>query len=35
MVAYAAGNKFGGTVYNVFHHKAVGLVLFAAGLLSD
>ena len=32
MLAYAAGNKFGGIVYNLFHHKAIGLVLLAAGL---
>jgi hypothetical protein len=35
MVAYAAGNKLGGLVYNLFHHKAVGLVLFAAGFFSN
>jgi hypothetical protein len=33
MLAYAAGNKAGGTVYNLFHHKAVSIVLFIVGLL--
>ncbi len=33
ITAYAAGNKFGSLVYNLFHHKGVGLVLVAGGLL--
>jgi len=33
MLAYAGGNRAGGIVYNIFHHKGIGIVLFVAGLL--
>lgn len=33
MLAYAAGNKAGAFVYNLFHHRGVAIVLFAAGCI--
>lgn len=35
MIAYAAGNKIGAFVYNLFHHKGVAVVLFMIGLLAN
>ncbi|MEO8712444.1 MAG: DUF4260 domain-containing protein [Parafilimonas sp.] len=31
MIGYAAGNKFGAIMYNIFHHKAVALVVYVIG----
>lgn len=31
-LGYAAGNKTGAVIYNIFHHKAVALTLYVAGL---
>ena len=33
MIAYAAGNRMGAIVYNLFHHKAVAILLFLFGLI--
>jgi hypothetical protein len=33
MFAYMAGNSMGAAGYNLFHHKGLALVLFAAGYL--
>lgn len=33
MLGYMAGNKVGAACYNLFHHKAVAILVFAAGLL--
>jgi hypothetical protein len=35
MIAYAAGNKAGAFVYDLFHHKAIGVGLFMAGIMTD
>lgn len=32
MIGYAAGNKVGAIVYNIFHHRAVAAAVFIAGL---
>lgn len=32
MIAYAAGPRIGAFVYNLFHHKAVALCLYFAGI---
>ena len=32
MVGYLAGNKVGAIVYNLFHHKAVALVIYSIGM---
>lgn len=32
MLGYLAGNRTGAASYNLFHHKAVAVVLFAGGL---
>lgn len=31
MLGYLAGNKTGAFVYNLFHHKAVAIIIFIAG----
>lgn len=31
-LGYAAGNKVGAVVYNLFHHKAVAIVVYIVGL---
>lgn len=31
-LGYAAGNKVGAVVYNIFHHKAVAITVYIAGL---
>ena len=33
MLGYLAGNSVGAASYNLFHHKAVAVVVFIAGLL--
>lgn len=33
MIGYAAGNKAGGIMYNLFHHKGIAIAVMAAGLL--
>ena len=33
MLGYLTGNNIGAICYNFFHHKAVAIVVFAAGLL--
>lgn len=33
LIGYAAGNKIGAFIYNLFHHKGVAVVLFITGLL--
>lgn len=32
MLGYLANNKVGATTYNLLHHKAVGLILYLAGI---
>jgi hypothetical protein len=32
MLGYLAGNNAGAACYNLFHHKAVAVVVFAAGI---
>jgi hypothetical protein len=31
MIGYAAGNKTGAIMYNIFHHKAIALVVYIIG----
>ncbi|MFT4153462.1 DUF4260 domain-containing protein [Parafilimonas sp.] len=31
-LGYASGNKTGAVIYNIFHHKAVALMIYVAGL---
>lgn len=31
MIGYAFGNKAGAWAYNIFHHKAIAIVLYLAG----
>lgn len=31
MVGYIAGNRIGAFTYNIFHHRAIGLVIASAG----
>ena len=33
ILGYAAGNKAGAAVYNLFHHKGIAIILLFAGLL--
>ena len=33
MIGYAGGNKIGGFMYNLFHHKGVAVLLFVIGIL--
>ena len=33
LIGYAGGNKMGAFIYNLFHHKAVAVILFVIGLL--
>lgn len=35
MGGYLAGSKVGAVCYNLVHHKATGIALFAAGLLAN
>jgi hypothetical protein len=35
MFGYLAGNKIGAITYNLFHHKAVGIILFMIGLINQ
>jgi Domain of unknown function (DUF4260) len=35
MLGYLAGNKTGAITYNLFHHKAVGIALLAAGVFTS
>jgi Domain of unknown function (DUF4260) len=35
MLGYLAGNKAGAFCYNIFHHKAIAIVIFLVGLLLD
>ena len=35
MLGYAAGNKIGAITYNLFHHKAVAIILFTLGLINQ
>ena len=32
MVAYTFGNKTGAIIYNIFHHKALAIAIYIAGL---
>lgn len=32
MLGYVRGPKTGGTLYNVFHHKGIGVALYLAGV---
>ncbi len=34
MLGYIAGNKTGAICYNLFHHKAIGIVLIAIGIFT-
>ena len=31
MIGYAAGNRFGAILYNIFHHKALAVCIFICG----
>ena len=31
MIGYVAGNKVGAVTYNIFHHKAIALIMYVAG----
>ena len=31
MVGYLFGNKLGATIYNIFHHKGIGILLYLIG----
>ena len=33
IVGYAAGNKAGAIVYNLFHHKGIAVALFVVGFI--
>ena len=33
MIGYAAGNKVGASVYNLFHHKGIAIALYALGMI--
>jgi len=35
MLGYLAGNKTGAFIYNLFHHKAIAVLVFIAGLTGD
>jgi len=35
MLGYAAGNKTGAISYNLFHHKAIAIVLFLIGFITQ
>ncbi len=32
MLGYLAGNKIGAACYNIFHHKAIAVIIFLVGL---
>lgn len=32
MIGYVFGNKIGGLLYNIFHHKGIALLIYAVGL---
>ena len=34
MLGYLGGNKTGAFFYNLFHHKAIAIIIFIAGFLS-
>jgi hypothetical protein len=34
MIGYLAGNKVGAVMYNLFHHKAVAMIIFLIGLVN-
>ena len=34
IAGYALGNRAGAVLYNVFHHKAIAVAVFAAGFLT-
>lgn len=34
MIGYLAGNKIGAVCYNIFHHKAIGVILIFAGVFT-
>src|SRR5215218_7441861 len=33
MLGYLAGNKTGAISYNIFHHKAIAILIFLAGII--
>jgi len=35
MIGYAAGNKAGAATYNLFHHKAIAVTVYTAGLVMN
>jgi hypothetical protein len=35
MLGYLAGNKAGAIVYNIFHHKAVAVLIFLPGFMNE
>ncbi len=35
MLGYLAGNKIGAITYNLFHHKAVAIILFMIGFINQ
>lgn len=35
MLGYAAGNKAGAVVYNIFHHKAIAVALIVVGFMTE
>ncbi len=35
MLGYLAGNKAGAVCYNIFHHKAVAVLVFSLGIYSQ
>ncbi|MBX9807379.1 MAG: DUF4260 domain-containing protein [Flavobacteriaceae bacterium] len=35
MIGYAFGNKFGAFLYNLFHHRAIAVMIYLAGIYSS
>jgi hypothetical protein len=35
MLGYIAGNKVGAILYNIFHHKGIGIALYISGFALD
>ena len=35
MIGYVFGNKSGAFLYNVFHHKAIAMIIYLAGIYSS
>jgi hypothetical protein len=35
LLGYVGGNKVGAFCYNLFHHKGIAILLFAAGIILD